>query len=100
MRRKGSLKKSLEMQTELEVSLRNVMKSIGVILELRNAFQQAAGDETYTECIQVIEESDVDPRSKSNYSLLLFSTAKVRKQQHLYSQFKKGCPLQTLNFKP
>lgn len=86
MPKKGSLKKSLAMQTELKAALENVMKSIGVIIELRSAFQQAAGDETYTECLEVIEESHgIDSRSESNFSLLLFSTIKVRKQQDLYT---------------
>jgi c-di-GMP-related signal transduction protein len=87
--KKGSLKKSLAMQTELKAVLENVMKSLGVIIELHSAFQQAAGDETYTECLEVIEESrEIDSRSKSNFSLLLFSTAKVRKQQDLHSVSK------------
>lgn len=69
------------MQTDLKAAMENVMKSIGVVIELRTAFEQMAGDDTYAKCIEVIEEADnVDRRSQSNYALLLFTTAKVRRE--------------------
>ena len=44
---KDSLKKSIAMQTELKATLQNVMRSIGVIIELRTAFQQRVADDTF-----------------------------------------------------
>ena len=79
---KDSLKKSIAMQTELKATLQNVMRSIGVIIELRTAFQQRVVDDMFQEAIEVIEEaSDLDMRTRSNYALLVCTTAKVKKQK-------------------
>jgi hypothetical protein len=77
-RGKNALKRSLMFQNELKDVMRDVVKSVDVLIELRDCFAEMKSDPLFQEAIDTVEEVTVpDIRAHANYALLLYSTAKV-----------------------
>jgi hypothetical protein len=78
--KEGSLKKSLALQAAMKEVMAQVIRSVGVILQLRDDFTGRQEDELFNEVVHFTEELTIDlqPRDQTNYALLLYSTIKVR----------------------
>ena len=57
-----------------------VIRSVGVIIQLKDDFAGREEDELYNEAVNFTEELTIDlkPRDQTNYAMLLYSTMKVR----------------------
>ena len=89
--RESSLTERLAQQ-ELEFEAKKkARKSVGKILELCKDFENIKDDYLFQEVDELLKEVHLDPRSKMNYGLLLYSTGKVRpikvKVTHPISKF-------------
>ena len=79
---KGAVANSIELQGKLKDILPKLMKSIGVIIELHQDFATFQQDNVFKDVASVLEEvQGLDIRAKCNYTLLLYSTFKVRLTQ-------------------
>ena len=66
-------------QREMKQIIGSVVKSVGILIELRDNFATREDDPLFLEAISTVEEVNIpDIRAQANYALLLFSTAKVR----------------------
>ena len=75
---KNAVKKRLALQTEIKGVIGDIMKSVGVILELRQNFANCQDDAVFSEVLNIIKEVDgLDMRTQCNYALVLYSTTKV-----------------------
>lgn len=54
-------------------------RSIGVLLNLKDDFVGIYNDALFLEIDELLKDIPLDPRSKMNYALVLFSTGKVIK---------------------
>ena len=72
------IKKRLEGKSQLENLLKDIPKSVSVVLKLHNNYEGKTKDVLLNAIQDVVEEMEVDVRSKANFSALLLKTGKVR----------------------
>lgn len=78
---KQNLGNSIKFQSELKPLMNEAVRSIGTVLELASDFKSMSDDHIFQEVMAMNDEmQDLDMRAQFNYSLLLFSTGKVRSQ--------------------
>lgn len=75
---KKRIKERLEGKSQLEDLLKDLPKSVSVILKLYNDYEEMTKDVLFNAIQDVVEEMVVDVRSEANFSVLLFTTGKVR----------------------
>ena len=75
---KKRIKERLEGESQLEDLLKDLPKSVSVILKLHNDYEEMTKDVLFNAIQDVVEEMVVDVRSEANFSVLLFTTGKVR----------------------
>lgn len=68
----------MEGKSQLENLLKDIPKSVSVVLKLHNNYKGKTKDVLFNAIQDVAEEMEVDVRSKANFSALLLTTGKVR----------------------
>lgn len=68
----------MEGKSQLENLLKDIPKSVSVVLKLHNNYEGKTKDVLLNAIQDVVEEMEVDVRSKANFSALLLKTGKVR----------------------
>ena len=68
----------MEGKSQLENLLKDIPKSVSVVLKLHNNHEGKTKDVLFNAIQDVAEEMEVDVRSKANFSALLLTTRKVR----------------------
>ena len=74
---KKRIKERLEGKSQLEDLLKDLPKSVSVILKLHNDYAAMTNDVLFNVIQDVVEAMEIDVRSEANFSVLLFSTGKV-----------------------
>lgn len=75
-------------QQELEAEAKKAgKKSVGIILELCEQFKNIRADPVFSEVDGLLTDVLLDPRTKMNYGLLLYSTGKVSLCHYYISQY-------------
>ena len=80
-KRKDAVMISMEIQATLKEALPNLLKSVGVVIELHEEFKSFRKDKLFyeaAETVETVQELEGDIRAQCNYSLLLYSTLKVQ----------------------
>ena len=72
------IEERLEGKSQLENLLKDIPKSVSVVLKLHNNYEGKTKDVLLNTIQDVVEEMEVDVRSKANFSALLLKTGKVR----------------------
>ena len=72
------IKERLEGKSQLENLLKDIPKSVSVVLKLHNNYEGKTKNVLFNAIQDVVEEMEVDVRSKANFSVLLLTTGKVR----------------------
>ena len=72
------IEERLEGKSQLENLLKDIPKSVSVVLKLHNNYEGKTKDVLFNAIQDVVEEMEVDVRSKANFSALLLTTGKVR----------------------
>lgn len=75
---KKRIKERIEGRSQLEDLMREVPKSVSVVLKLHCDYQHMTKDALFSTIQDVVEEMGLDVRSEANFSVLLFTTGKVR----------------------
>lgn len=73
-----SLSRRLELEELLFQAKLEAQKSVGVILELKNDYDNIHKDLLFKTVDVMLSKFDIDSRTKMNYALLLYSTGKVK----------------------
>lgn len=68
----------MEGKSQLENLLKDIPKSVSVVLKLHNNYKGKTKDVLFNAIQDVAEEMEVDVRGKANFSALLLTTGKVR----------------------
>ena len=75
---KGAVVNSIELEGKLKNILQNLMRSIGVVMEVHEDFTNFQQDNAFKDVVSAMEEvQELDIRAQCNYTLLLYSTFKV-----------------------
>ena len=75
---KKRIEERLEGKSQLENLQKDIPKSVSVVLKLHNNYEGKTKDVLFNAIQDVVEEMEVDVRSKANFSALLLTTGKVR----------------------
>lgn len=75
---KKRIKERLKGKSQLEDLLKDLLKSVSVVLKLHNDYEGMTKDVLFNAIQDIVEEMEVDVRIEANYSVLLFTTGKVR----------------------
>ena len=68
----------MEGKSQLENLLKDIPKSVSVVLKLHNNYKGKTKDVLFNAIQDVAEEMEVDVRGKANFSALLLTTGNVR----------------------
>lgn len=68
----------MEGKSQLENLLKDIPKSVSVVLKLHNNYKGKTKDVLFNAIQDVAKEMEVEVRSKANFSALLLTTGKVR----------------------
>ncbi|XP_067020202.1 uncharacterized protein [Acropora muricata] len=82
---KKRIKERLEGKSQLEDLLKDLPKSVSVILKLHNDYAAMTKDVLFNVIQDVVEAMEIDVRSEANFSVLLFSTGKILQHIGLFS---------------